>query len=68
MQEARPTPITKDRTGLSLGYRVRWRVMYLLLAWGGPPHRSLELDPRERLRRERAARVAAAHAARGGGG
>ncbi|BDZ58926.1 hypothetical protein FB554_2119 [Barrientosiimonas humi] len=62
MSHQQPTPIAKDRAGLSVGYRFRWRVMYHLLAWGGPPHRALDADPRERLRRERAARVAAAHA------
>lgn len=58
-----PTPISKDHTGLSIFYRMGWRVTYTCLAWGGPPHRTLDSDPRERLRRERAAKVAAAHAA-----
>lgn len=56
----KPTPIPESTAGLSLWYRLRWRVMYGLLMWGGPPHRSLHLDPRERMRRERAARVARA--------
>lgn len=63
MSHQQPTPIGKDRAGLSVGYRFRWRVMDHLLAWGGPPHRALDADPRELLRRERAARVAAAHTA-----
>lgn len=63
-ERERPTPIGRDRTGLTLRYRVGWRVTYTFLAWGGPPHRSLDADPRERLRRERAAKVAAARAAR----
>lgn len=55
-----PTPIPKSTAGLSLWYRFKWRFLYSLLVWGGPPHRSLDLDPRERMRRERSARVAQA--------
>ncbi|YAL82555.1 hypothetical protein ACMYYO_11550 [Dermacoccaceae bacterium W4C1] len=61
MSQQQATPISKDRTGLSAWYRLQWRFIYTALAWGGPPHRSLDADPRERLRRERAAKVAAAH-------
>jgi hypothetical protein len=56
------TPIPKDTCGLSLWYRLRWRAMYGLLAWGGPPQRVVGNCPRERMRKERAARVAAARA------
>lgn len=65
MPSDQPTPIPKSTAGLSLWYRLRWRVMYGLLMWGGPPHRSLHLDPREKMRRDRAERVARAEAARG---
>ena len=44
--------------GLSLGYRLGWRLNYLLLHVAGPATLSEELDPRCRMRRERAARVA----------
>ncbi|MBB2891920.1 hypothetical protein [Flexivirga oryzae] len=52
------TPIPKSKAGLSLGYRFIWRLHYTLLAWGGPAQRPLEWDPRERMRRERAEKVA----------
>ncbi|WP_291522362.1 hypothetical protein [Branchiibius sp. NY16-3462-2] len=60
MSEARPTPIPAETTGLSLGYRFVWRLQYTLLAWGGPAQMPLHRDPRERMRRERTARVRAA--------
>jgi hypothetical protein len=43
--------------GLSLGYRLRWRLNYVLLHVAGPATLSEELDPRCRMRRERAARA-----------
>jgi hypothetical protein len=43
--------------GLSLGYRLSWRLNYLLLHVAGPATLSKELDPRCRMRRERATRV-----------
>jgi hypothetical protein len=46
--------------GLSLGYRLRWRLSYMLLNVAGPATLSAELDPRCRMRRDRAARVARA--------
>lgn len=46
--------------GLSLGYRLKWRLTYALLHVAGPATLSEELDPRCRMRRERAARVARA--------
>jgi hypothetical protein len=48
--------------GLSLGYRLKWRLNYVLLHVAGPATLSEELDPRCRMRRERAAR--ATHAPR----
>lgn len=59
------TPIPSSKAGLSLWYRFYWRVLYGLLVWGGPPHRSPDADPRERMRRERSARVTRALAAEG---
>jgi hypothetical protein len=46
--------------GLSFGYRLAWRLNYVLLHAAGPATLSEELDPRARMRRERAARVARA--------
>lgn len=61
-QRPQPTPIPKSKSGLSLGYRFFWRLHYTLLAWGGPAQRPLEFDPRERMRRDRAALVERAFA------
>jgi hypothetical protein len=46
--------------GLSFGYRLAWRLNYVLLHAAGPATLSEELDPRARMRRDRAARVARA--------
>jgi hypothetical protein len=54
------TPIPKETTGLSLLYRFAWRMEYLGVSVFGPAQQSLDKDPKERLRRDRAARVAAA--------
>lgn len=58
----RPTPIPRDTTGLTWRYRFFWRLEYAVLHWGGPPQPALDRDPREKLRRERAAKVEAARA------
>jgi hypothetical protein len=50
--------------GLSVAYRLGYRVRYLLLSLFGPAQQSGEADPQERLRHERAARVKAARQAR----
>ena len=47
--------------GLSLAYRFRWRLTWLLLHIAGPATLPDHLDPRRRMERERAARVARAH-------
>lgn len=57
--------IPKDNTGLSLGYRVTWRVKYILLSFLGPADQHGMRDPRYRLRADRWARVDAARAAQG---
>ena len=44
--------------GLTLGYRVRWRLNWLLLHVAGPAEQADDTDPRRRMERERAARVA----------
>ncbi|MEP6628818.1 MAG: hypothetical protein ABJA89_00040 [Lapillicoccus sp.] len=46
--------------GLSLAYRVGWRVRYLGWHLFGPAELHGDQDPHVRLRRERRARVAAA--------
>lgn len=48
-----------DREGLSLGYRVRWRLRYLALSVFGPAQLGTD-DPQERLRQERRDHAAAA--------
>lgn len=53
--------MTTRNDGLSLGYRLKWRLTYVLLHLAGPATLSEEFDPRSRMRRERAARVARAH-------
>lgn len=58
------TPIPDDNTGLTLWYRILWRLEYWGVSVVGPAQQTLERDPKEKLRRERARRVAAARAAR----
>lgn len=60
------TPIPKDKTGLSLGYRILWRLEYWGVSVVGPAQQTLERDPKEKLRRERARRVAEANAVQSG--
>ena len=52
-----------DREGLSVGYRIRWRLRYAALSVFGPAQLGTD-DPQEQLRRERRDRVAAARRAR----
>ncbi|ADB31334.1 hypothetical protein Kfla_2258 [Kribbella flavida DSM 17836] len=49
--------------GLSVAYRIRWRLTWLLLHVAGPASLPDHLDPRTRMERERAARVARARQA-----
>ena len=53
-----------DREGLSLAYRLGYRLRYLALHLFGPAQLGGAADPHRRLEQERAARVAAARAAR----
>ena len=55
----------RDNTGLGLGYRFAWRLEYIGVSCFGPAQHMPATDPKRRLRRERAARVIAAHEARG---
>lgn len=56
-----------EREGLSLGYRIVWRIKLILLTFYGPPRLDENQDPITRLRRERADKVAAARAAQAQG-
>lgn len=53
-----------DREGLSLGYRIMYRIKYAGLHVFGPAQLGTEADPQARLRRQREAKVASARAAR----
>ena len=48
----------RNRDGLTLGYRFGWRLNWLLLHVAGPAEQADDTDPRRRMERERAARVA----------
>jgi hypothetical protein len=50
--------------GLSIGYRIGWRLRYLATSVFGPAQLGTADDPQVRLRRERDRRVAEARAAR----
>lgn len=58
-------PVVKDNTGLSLGYRILWRIRHAANDVYGPASRQPGLNPREQLRVERAQRVATAYRAQG---
>lgn len=58
-------PIIEDLTGLSRGYRFRWRLQYLGFFIFGPADQMPHLDPKERLKRARARKVLRAHEAAG---
>ena len=53
-----------DREGLSLAYRIRYRIKWVLFTFYGPPRLDARQDPLTRLRKEREAKVAAARAVR----
>lgn len=52
--------MSRDSDGLSLRYRIGYRLRWLGLTFFGPAQQSEEKDPRARLRRERQARIEAA--------
>ncbi len=53
-----------ESEGLSLGYRLRWRIIYTLLFILGPAQQTGMNDPHVRMRAERAERVRRARAAK----
>jgi hypothetical protein len=53
-----------DNEGLSLAYRILYRIRYIGLHMFGPAQLGEADDPHAQLRRERAAKVAAARHAR----
>lgn len=53
-----------EREGLSLGYRIMYRIKYVGLWVYGPPQLSGNADPHVRMKRQRDAKVAAARSAR----
>lgn len=55
---------TTDNEGLSLGYRLMWRLRYAGMHVFGPAQLGDDSDPQRRLERERAAKVEAARAKR----
>ena len=56
--------MSNKNEGLSLVYRFRWRLLWLLLHVAGPASLPEHLDPRSRMERERAAKVARAQRAK----
>ncbi|HEY0617834.1 MAG TPA: hypothetical protein VGD15_09605 [Kribbella sp.] len=54
--------MSKKNDGLGLLYRFKWRLTWLLLHVAGPADLPDHADPRRRMERERAARVARANA------
>ena len=54
---------TSRNEGLSLWYRFRWRVRYILVNVFGPARLGDDNDPAAALRRERQERVEQAHRA-----
>jgi hypothetical protein len=55
-----------DNEGLSVGYRILYRIRYIALHLFGPAQLGDAENPHVRLRRERERKVAAAQARRGG--
>jgi hypothetical protein len=63
---AKPYSVTTDRTGLSFGYRLGWRLAYMVTFVTGSASRQGMIDPSAQLRRERARKLVTAYRARGG--
>lgn len=57
--------IPRDTTGLSLPYRLGWRIKYLVLTVMGPADLDGMKDPRYRMRSQRWNKVNQARAERG---
>lgn len=62
---AKPYSVSTDRTGLGLGYRLGWRLAYMVTFITGSASRQGTLDPSAQLRKERARRLIAAYRTRG---
>lgn len=61
----KPYSVTTDRTGLGFGYRLRWRLAYMVTFVTGSAARQGTIDPSAQLRRERAQRLVEGYRARG---
>jgi hypothetical protein len=61
----KPYSVTTDRTGLSFGYRLGWRLAYMVTFVTGSASRQGTIDPSTQLRRERARRLVEAYHAQG---
>ncbi|MEW1955489.1 hypothetical protein [Terrabacter sp. NPDC080008] len=57
---------SKSRDGLSIGYRIGYRIRMFVLTIFGPAQLGESNDPKARLERERAARIARARAGSSG--
>jgi hypothetical protein len=62
---SKPYSVTTDRTGLGFGYRLRWRLAYMVTFVTGSAARQGTLDPSAQLRRERARRLVEGYRAQG---
>ena len=60
-----PLPIISDTTGLSVGYRIFWRLKYLGLSIFGPAERRVQASPPERKKIDSAKKVMRAQEAAG---
>ncbi|MGM7669328.1 hypothetical protein [Microbacterium sp. A93] len=57
--------VTSDSTGLGLGFRLRWRLAYMVTFVTGSASRQGTLDPSAQLRLDRARRLLAGYEAQG---
>lgn len=57
--------VTTDTTGLSLGFRLRWRLAYMATYVTGSASRQGTLDPSAQLRQDRAQRLLKGYQAEG---
>lgn len=57
--------VTSDSTGLSFGFRFRWRLAYMVTFVTGSASRQGTLDPSAQLRQERAQRLLKGYEAQG---
>ncbi len=57
--------VTTDTTGLSLGFRLRWRLAYMVTFVTGSAARQGTIDPSALLRQDRARKLVEGYRARG---